>query len=233
MIEATLFGKPLPDGGTIGVVAAASPYDVRSEVERGVEWWESPRLPRQARPTASSRATTTSPATPKRRADDLNALFADPEVDVVQALQGGYGSAQMIPYLDFDVIAANPKPFVGYSDITALHVADPAAHRPRRRFYGYGLVGRRATARRPRSRASACSHVLRGDGAGEVPRDPDDPYVRAIAPRQGDRAARRRLPLAPDPDDGHAVGDRARGRDPLLRGREARRRTSSTACSTS
>ncbi len=50
-------------------------------------------------------------------------LFADPDVDVVQALQGGFGSAQAIPYLDFDLIASNPKPLVGFSDITALHVA--------------------------------------------------------------------------------------------------------------
>jgi len=35
------------------------------------------------------------------------AVFADPEVDVVQALQGGYGSAQLIPSLDFDIVAAN------------------------------------------------------------------------------------------------------------------------------
>ena len=41
MIEATIFGKPLPDGGTIGVVAAASPHEGRSDVYRGVEWWES------------------------------------------------------------------------------------------------------------------------------------------------------------------------------------------------
>ena len=40
MIAATRFGKPLPDGGTIGVAAAASPYDSRSDVLRGVEWWE-------------------------------------------------------------------------------------------------------------------------------------------------------------------------------------------------
>jgi len=60
---------------------------------------------------------------PRRRGEDLNALSADPEIDVVQALQGGFGSAQAIPYLDFDLIAANPKPLVGYSDITALHVA--------------------------------------------------------------------------------------------------------------
>ena len=32
--------KPLPDGGTIGVGAFASSYDMRSEVERGLEWWE-------------------------------------------------------------------------------------------------------------------------------------------------------------------------------------------------
>ena len=37
----TRFGRPLPEGGTIGVAAAASPYDARSELERGVEWWES------------------------------------------------------------------------------------------------------------------------------------------------------------------------------------------------
>ena len=40
VIAATRFGKPLPDGGTIGVAAAASPYDSRSDVLRGVEWWE-------------------------------------------------------------------------------------------------------------------------------------------------------------------------------------------------
>ena len=50
-------------------------------------------------------------------------MFADDEVDVVQPLTGGYGSAQTIPHIDFDVIAENPKPFIGYSDITALHTA--------------------------------------------------------------------------------------------------------------
>ena len=40
MSQATLFGRPLPAGGTIGVAAPASPYDARSEILRGVEWWE-------------------------------------------------------------------------------------------------------------------------------------------------------------------------------------------------
>jgi muramoyltetrapeptide carboxypeptidase len=96
----------------------------------------------------------------------------------VQALQGGYGSAQTIPLLDFGVIERNPKPFVGYSDITALHTAI------RRRvgmptFYGVGLmgVGDKETKDFTRDRLLA---VLGGDATGEVPRDPDDPYVRAI-----------------------------------------------------
>src|SRR5207248_2215653 len=76
----------------------------------------------------------------ERRLDGMAAAVADPEVDVVQCLQGGYGSAQAVPHIDFDVVASNPKPFVGYSDITALHVA------LRQRtglatLYGYGLIG--------------------------------------------------------------------------------------------
>jgi muramoyltetrapeptide carboxypeptidase len=107
------------------------------------------------------------------------AMFADSEVDVVQSLQGGYGSAQTIPFLDFDVIARNPKPFLGYSDITALHVAI------RQRaglatVYGYGLVGMGAKDSTDFSRDRLLD-VLAGKGAGEVPRDPDDPYVRALA----------------------------------------------------
>jgi muramoyltetrapeptide carboxypeptidase len=86
----------------------------------------------------------------------------------------------MIPHLDFDLIAANPKPFVGYSDITSLHV--PIRQRAGfPTFYGYGLmgVGSAETTDFTKERLLA---VLRGEVTGEVPRDPDDPYVRAIAP---------------------------------------------------
>lgn len=178
MREASLFGKPLPEGGTVGVAAAASAYENRSDVLRGVEWWESRgyrvRLGRHVFARDDYVA-----GDERDRAADLMAMFADPDVDVVQALQGGFGSAQTIPHLDFDVIAANPKPFVGYSDITALHVAI------RQRtglatFYGYGLMGMgdvKECSDFSRERELA---VLRGEGAGPVPPDPDDPYVRPI-----------------------------------------------------
>ena len=41
MTAATLFGRPLPEGGTIGVAAPASPFESRSDILRSVEWWES------------------------------------------------------------------------------------------------------------------------------------------------------------------------------------------------
>ena len=177
MTAATLFGRPLPPGGTIGVAAPASPYDARSEIERGVEWWEAQGYRVKLAPGVYARDDYVA-GDARQRAADLTALFADPEVDVVQCLQGGFGSAQTIPFLDFDVIAANPKPFVGYSDITALHVAI------RQRtglatLYGYGLVGMGANDTSAFSRDRQLA-VLTGGGAGEVPRDPDDPYVRAI-----------------------------------------------------
>ncbi len=61
--------------------------------------------------------------TAKERTDDLHAMFADPSIRAVFCIRGGYGSAQMLPLIDFDLIRRNPKIFLGYSDITALHVA--------------------------------------------------------------------------------------------------------------
>ena len=173
----TLYAKPLPAGGTIGVAAPASPYDARSEILRGVEWWEAHGYRVKLAPGVFDRDDYVA-GEPERRAQDLNALFADPEVDVVQSLQGGFGSAQTIPFLDFDTIAANPKPFVGYSDITALHVAI-SQRTGLATVYGNGLVGvgDPETTKFTRDRLL---DVLRGEGTSEVPRDPDDPYVRAI-----------------------------------------------------
>lgn len=59
----------------------------------------------------------------EQRAEDVNSMFADPSVDAIFALRGGYGSARILPFLDYDSMAKNPKVFMGYSDITAMLVA--------------------------------------------------------------------------------------------------------------
>lgn len=60
-------------------------------------------------------------ANPRARAADINAAFADPSIKAVFASIGGDDSMRILPYLDRDVIAANPKILMGYSDTTTLH----------------------------------------------------------------------------------------------------------------
>jgi muramoyltetrapeptide carboxypeptidase len=174
---ATLFGKPLPDGGTIGVAAPSSPYFNRSEVLRGVEWWEGRGYRVKLTDSVWSRDDYVA-GSPDRRARDLMDVFADPEVDVVQCLQGGFGAVEVIPLIDFDVIAASPKAFCGFSDITALHVA-MLQRTELATIYSNGLMGM-GWEKTPQFNKDRLLAVLRDGGAGEVPRDPEDPYVRAI-----------------------------------------------------
>lgn len=54
------------------------------------------------------------------RAADVNAMFADDEVDAIICLRSGYGSARTLPYLNYDLIRNNPKLIIGFSDLTAL-----------------------------------------------------------------------------------------------------------------
>ena len=61
--------------------------------------------------------------TAQERVDDLHGMFLDNEVKAIMAIRGGYGSAQMLPLLDYKLIASNPKILVGYSDITSLLIA--------------------------------------------------------------------------------------------------------------
>lgn len=59
----------------------------------------------------------------EQRAADVNAMYADEKVRAVIAVRGGWGSARILPFLNFDLIRANPKLLIGFSDITALHLA--------------------------------------------------------------------------------------------------------------
>jgi len=56
---------------------------------------------------------------PKERADDINGMFANSDIDAIICARGGYGANRVLPLLDYDLINSNPKIFMGYSDITA------------------------------------------------------------------------------------------------------------------
>mgnify|MGYP001250263524 CR=1 FL=1 len=56
---------------------------------------------------------------PELRAEDLNNMFADPNIDAIFCARGGYGANRVLPLLNYDLIKENPKIFIGYSDVTA------------------------------------------------------------------------------------------------------------------
>src|SRR5215212_4942666 len=58
----------------------------------------------------------------ERRAENFMGVWLDPRVKAVIGGTGGYGATRMIPHLEPEIFRRNPKAFVGYSDITALHL---------------------------------------------------------------------------------------------------------------
>ncbi|SCL86869.1 S66 peptidase family protein [Sporanaerobacter sp. PP17-6a] len=56
------------------------------------------------------------------RAEDINNMFSDDEIDAIICMRGGYGASRILDMIEYDKIRNNPKIFVGYSDITLLHI---------------------------------------------------------------------------------------------------------------
>jgi len=61
--------------------------------------------------------------TEKERLEDLHAMFSDPSIAGVFCLEGGYGTERLLDGVDYELVRRNPKVFLGYSDITGLHLA--------------------------------------------------------------------------------------------------------------
>lgn len=109
----------LRPGMTVGLVTPASNVPEDEDLLAAMDFVRS--LGFEARAAANLRSRRAYLAgTDQQRADDLNALFADPEVDAIFCVRGGYGSGRLLRDLDYDMIARNPKIIMGYSDITAI-----------------------------------------------------------------------------------------------------------------
>jgi len=61
--------------------------------------------------------------TDEARAADINSMYADPEVDAIITLRGGWGCNRILDLIDYKTISKNPKIIMGYSDITSLLLA--------------------------------------------------------------------------------------------------------------
>lgn len=113
--------SPLKPGDVIRFVTPASPL-AREKISDAITLFESWGFTVQLAPHALDR--TDYLAGPDvDRANDLREAFEDPEVSAVYCTRGGYGCARLFPYLDLDLIAGSRKLFLGFSDITTLHLA--------------------------------------------------------------------------------------------------------------
>ena len=112
----------LPAGGTIGLIAPAGVLRSRGQLEDAIEAVEDLGFETKVGRHVLARYGFLA-GTDAQRASDVMAMIQDPEVDAIVAVRGGWGCARILPLLDYDVIAAHPKPIVGYSDTTALLLA--------------------------------------------------------------------------------------------------------------
>lgn len=113
--------KRLRPGDTIGVIAPASPGDP-DLAAAGVRWLEE-RGFRVQMGQASDHQLGYLAGTDAERAADINTMFANDDIAGIICLRGGYGTMRLLDYLDYDLIRARPKVFMGYSDITTLHIS--------------------------------------------------------------------------------------------------------------
>jgi muramoyltetrapeptide carboxypeptidase len=112
----------LKPGDTIGIISPASRPLNMERFERGVAYLKAKGFQVKIAPHALDQHGYLAGTDPDR-AMDLNEMFRDPAVKIIICSRGGYGVPRLLHLIDYDTIRANPKIFVGYSDISALQQA--------------------------------------------------------------------------------------------------------------
>ncbi len=114
-------GLPLKPGAKFGICAPSARFD-QEKFDKGVIQLESMgfRLDIPDRIYDKKRYLA---GDDRQRADIINDHFSNPEIDALICARGGFGAMRILPYLDWDVIRKNPKPLIGFSDVTAILLA--------------------------------------------------------------------------------------------------------------
>lgn len=119
-VEKNLF-RPLTQGDTIGLFAPSGPIS-EENFRAGLRILEEMGFNVKYRRDILRRHTYLA-GSDEERADELSALWRDPEIKALLAVRGGYGALRLLPLLDIGLFRAIRKPLIGFSDITILHAA--------------------------------------------------------------------------------------------------------------
>ncbi len=109
-------------GDVVGIIAPASAPPAPDAFDRSVAVLEALGFKPKLAPNVRRRCGFLA-GSDRERAGDLMKMFSDRRVKAIFCVRGGYGTARLLPLLDYAIIKANPKIFIGYSDITSLHCA--------------------------------------------------------------------------------------------------------------
>lgn len=113
--------KHLREGDRVALIAPASPAKP-GQLETAVDSIRFLNLEPVVYPSCTKTYGYLS-GTDQERTKDIVDAFFDPTIDGIFCLRGGYGTPRLLPMLDYEVVRNNPKIFLGFSDITALHTA--------------------------------------------------------------------------------------------------------------
>lgn len=120
-----IYPKPLLPGSRvrmIGISGCLHVEDIPAEVENCRQRLERLGFHVEIDPTCMQQVGYLS-GEDRTRAEAINRAFQDDAVDGVWCMKGGWGVNRMLPYVDFESIRMHPKAFIGYSDITSMHLA--------------------------------------------------------------------------------------------------------------
>lgn len=114
--------RPVRSGSRVALVAPSGILPDRAQVELAIENARSlgwiPVLGENVSELHGYLA-----GTDEQRAADLNKALRDETIDAIWCVRGGYGAMRLLRNIDFPALRANPRPLIGFSDITALHAA--------------------------------------------------------------------------------------------------------------
>ncbi|HIV80022.1 MAG TPA: LD-carboxypeptidase [Candidatus Avanaerovorax faecigallinarum] len=116
-----VYPDKIKEGATIGLVSTSSPITAERE-EQCVKAIEEMGFKVKKAPNITASKGGYMAGEESLRGEVLNSMFADKDVDAIFCIRGGDGANRIIDYLDLDVIRDNRKPFVGYSDVSSLHL---------------------------------------------------------------------------------------------------------------
>lgn len=114
--------QPLLPGSRIGLIAPASLPDDLSRIDRGIAALETHGF-QVVRYRNFNHGPGYLAGTDQERADELNHFLLRTDLDALICVRGGYGCMRILPLIDFEAAREHPKLLIGYSDITALHLA--------------------------------------------------------------------------------------------------------------